>query len=69
MGRYMPVDCEHGNVADWGDFGNESRPFDGRCDECFTPEENDAANAEFWAMNPHLYTSEGEWIGDREWVN
>jgi hypothetical protein len=21
MGRYMPTECQHGTVVDWGDFG------------------------------------------------
>ena len=62
MSRSMPVDCEHGGVLDWGDFGNESRPFDDRCPRCFTQEDNDRDNAEFWAMNPHIYTADGKSI-------
>lgn len=33
MGRTLPLECEHGNIIDWGDFG----PDDGRlpaCDQC-----------------------------------
>lgn len=65
-GRTIPVNCPHGGVWDWGDFGDERRPFDGRCPMCFTPEQNEAANREFWAMNPHIYTADGEPIGDRQ---
>lgn len=33
MGRMLPLDCEHGNVIDWGDFGpdDDSQPT---CPEC-----------------------------------
>lgn len=65
MGRTMPTDCEHGGVMDWGDFGNEGRPYDGLCPKCFTPEEIEQMNREFWAMNPHLYTANGEFIPQR----
>ena len=59
----MPTKCEHGNILDWGDFGNEGRPFNGRCPECFSQEDNDRDNAEFWAMNPEFYTATGKFIG------
>lgn len=37
MGRAMPVECEHGVVVDWGDFGpNPDDPQQGAatCEEC-----------------------------------
>lgn len=37
MGRSMPIECEHGRIVDWGDFGSD--PDDGSvgaqpCAEC-----------------------------------
>lgn len=38
MGRTIPIDCEHGNVLDWGDFGpNENDPLEGTCEICNGP--------------------------------
>lgn len=34
MGRLMPVYCEHGAVADWGDFGDEDNPTADTCPQC-----------------------------------
>jgi hypothetical protein len=33
MGRTMPIECEHGTVIDWGDFGPEDGP-EPTCPEC-----------------------------------
>lgn len=34
MGRLMPLECEHGNVIDWGDFGpdDDTTPCCSQCD-------------------------------------
>jgi len=51
MGRYLPTDCPHGGVMDWGDFGNECDPTDGLCPMCFTPDELAEMLAEYRADN------------------
>lgn len=38
MGRMMPVECEHGRILDWGDFGGE----DSKPETCETCEACDA---------------------------
>lgn len=63
MSRTMPTECEHGLVSDWGDFGPEGRPGMGLCSKCFTQEEMDEMDREYWAANPHLYNAVGEFIG------
>lgn len=37
MGRDLPLECEHGNILDWGDFGDE-RPKGCEACEAATPE-------------------------------
>lgn len=32
MGRQLPVECEHGCILDWGDFGGDNPPEG--CAEC-----------------------------------
>lgn len=36
MGRLMPVECQHGHVIDYGDFGDDNEPYGGAtpCPQC-----------------------------------
>lgn len=36
MGRAMPVECEHGKILDWGDFGGDDAVPE-PCDTCDNP--------------------------------
>jgi hypothetical protein len=53
MGRLLPVDCEHGETLDWGDFGSEWSPFDGLCVICVPKSVRVARTEEYRLANRH----------------
>ena len=53
MGRSMPVKCEHGEMLDWGDFGDEWSPYDGLCGECVPRARVEEMTTWYRAANRH----------------
>lgn len=53
VGRMMPVNCIHGAVLDWGDFGDEWSPYGGLCEECVPADECERMTFAYRMANRH----------------